>query len=660
MQITKRDIITITVLSVIFFMIASTNVGYSQAPITTWQGTDARTFYLDLGSAQDVGNLYFFVNAGNATIGISIGSPGNWTSRISGNIHADSSWSNINVGTSTRYILVSIQPTYYDSRPNFYWSVPNTDDVEPGNFIKIAEVGVGNTGNNQKITIANLTDEGIVDPALSNLVDEQAFVQLPPTYMSHTYFDELYFVRAAQDYLNHTTSFERTHPPLGKLIQASGIALFGDTPFGWREMGVIFGTLMIPALYLLAKKLFGTWIGAFSASFLLTFDFLHFTMARMGTADTYVAFFSIITQLFFFVYFLNVVKHGWKTSVVPLFLAFVFFALGFSTKWLSLWAALGMIALLVVLRFRDLKEVKGWAAKYQAFFNHPFLLMVGFVGVVAGIYFLTYLPDLLTGTSFFNVVNLQFQMYGFHSSLTSTHSFMSSWWSWPFMVSPTGYVPLWLEISYLPNGIDSTISVMGNPAVWWVGFASVIVVIERGIRGQELASAAKRKLKLKALALKRKLLRKPKPIDVPDLPIAEPIEVSLLETSEQPQTILEPQIASDSPLEIVPEPAKTGRPWDLAAAFIASVFLFSWLSYIFISRATFIYHFFISVPLLCLASAYLINQYWSTKKGKVAAIIFFAVVLGMFIAFYPVFSGMPVSSSWIHNLKWFPSWYFAP
>jgi dolichyl-phosphate-mannose--protein O-mannosyl transferase len=48
------------------------------------------------------------------------------------------------------------------------------------------------------------------------------------------------------------------------------------------------------------------------------------------------------------------------------------------------------------------------------------------------------------------------------------------------------------------------------------------------------------------------------------------------------------------------------------------------------------------------------------RAGKVAAIAIFAAVVIMFIVFYPVISGMPVSTSYIHNLKWFPSWYFAP
>ena len=133
------------------------------------------------------------------------------------------------------------------------------------------------------------------------------------------YFDEVYFARAAENYLHHQIPDERTHPPLGKLIQASGLAVFGDTPFGWRIMGVIFATLMIPLMYLLGKKLFGTWIGGFSAAFLLTFDFMHFTMARIGTADTYVVFFSLLSQLFFLIYFMNVVKSGWKTSISAIY-----------------------------------------------------------------------------------------------------------------------------------------------------------------------------------------------------------------------------------------------------------------------------------------------------------------------------------------------------
>ena len=51
-------------------------------------------------------------------------------------------------------------------------------------------------------------------------------------------------------------------------------------------------------MFLLGKKLFGTWIGGFSSAFLLSFDFMHFTMARIGTVDTYVVFFHCFPNCF--------------------------------------------------------------------------------------------------------------------------------------------------------------------------------------------------------------------------------------------------------------------------------------------------------------------------------------------------------------------------
>ena len=100
---------------------------------------------------------------------------------------------------------------------------------------------------------------------------------------------------------------------------------------------------------------------------------MHFTMARIGTVDTYVVFFSLLSQLFFLIYFMNVVKNGWKTSVLPLFLAVIFFALGFSTKWFTIFGAGGLLILLVAYRLKGVIKLKGGLAeKYVAFFDYPF------------------------------------------------------------------------------------------------------------------------------------------------------------------------------------------------------------------------------------------------------------------------------------------------
>ena len=633
MQLNKRDLLTIAVLSVIFFSVATWNLGLTQTPVTTAQFSAGQSFYLDLGTSSNVGSVYFLLQDGSYNLTVYTGSPGNWQVVTSGATFSDYyKWNEIAIHQQTQYIRV--------------------DFNESSSEAVIAEAAVTNS-DNQQITITNITNLDSGNNTVHNLIDEQDKVQLPATYMSQTYFDEIYFVRTAEQYLHLQSPYEWTHPPLGKLIQAAGIVMFGLSPFGWRLMGVIFATLMIPVMYLLGKRLFGTWIGAFASAFLLTFDFMHFTMGRMGTADTYVVFFSLLSQLFFFIYFSNVVKKGWKTSVTPLFLAVIFFILGFSTKWLVLYGAVGMLALLVALRIRDVAKLKeSIGRKYAAFFDHPFLLLLGFIAVAVGIYFLIYIPDMLTGRPFFGtngVIDLQFAMYNYHATLVATHSFSSAWWSWPFMVSPKGYVPLWLDVTYLPNSVVSTISVFGNPAVWWVGFAALIVVTERAIRGKELWTTLTSNLKqfmLRNLRFVRNLWK-----NVTSR--IENFEKKLPIFSDMFNFIMEKSSRRSETVSGAP------RRWDLAAIFIVVVFFFSWIPYIFISRVTFIYHFYVSMPFLCLASAYLINKYWNTRRGKIITVVFFASVVVLFAAFYPVISGLPTSSSYIHQLKWFPSWFFA-
>jgi dolichyl-phosphate-mannose-protein mannosyltransferase len=676
MQITKRDLITIAALSVIFFAMATWNLGLTQAPVTTAQLSAGQSFYVDLGSVQTVKSVCFLLEDGSYNLTITSGSPGNWSSTYVPASFSDYyKWNEVQYLTphTTRYIKV-----------DFY-------DTTDGQSATIAEIAVINPAG-QRLAIASVHGLNSGNANLSNLIDEQNLVQYPATYMTETYFDEIYFVRTAEQYLHLQWPYEWTHPPLGKLVQAAGIEMFGFSPFGWRFMGVMFGTLMIAVMYLLGKRLFGTWIGGFAAAFLLTFDFMHFTMARMGTADTYVVFFSLLSQLFFFVYFSNVVKNGWKTSVLPLFLAVIFFFLSFSTKWLALYGALGMLALLAALRLRDVAKLKGGlASKYAAFFDNPFLLLMAFIALGVGIYFAIYIPDMIIGRPFISfpltgpnanynaVVNLQFAMFNYHATLTATHPFSSVWWSWPFMVSPQGYVPLWLWVTNLPNNIRSTIAVLGNPAVWWVGFASIIAIAVEVAGGDKLASHLRVMISKKASSQ----------TSVQDTEVTSNFENgnqrSEMKTKLRNSLTIVAGFLIFTVTAICSEvfnyhsfllafPTYAGmfmavygmtgnlmdkhEGKDVAPIFIIVVFFFSWIPYTFLSRATFIYHFYVSVPFMCLASAYFINRYWNTKPGKIAAVALFASIIILFIVFYPVTSGAPEPKSYIESLEWFKSWYF--
>ena len=199
-----------------------------------------------------------------------------------------------------------------------------------------------------------------------------------------------------------------------------------------------------------------------------------------------------------------------------------------------------------------------------------------FLLIAAGIYVLTYIPYMMVGHSLMDVYQMQWSMYNYHATLMATHPFASPWWSWPLMTRP-----VWLYVSNLPNGTVSTIADMGNPAVWWVGLASVALAVEEGIRKKN--------------------------------------EICL---------------------------------------FLVTIFLFQWIPYAFISRILFLYAFYSNVPIITLATAYFINKSWSRRLGKAVVLAYLIAVVALFVAFYPVISGMPTSQYWRDSLKWLQSWVF--
>lgn len=80
------------------------------------------------------------------------------------------------------------------------------------------------------------------------------------------------------------------------------------------------------------------------------------------------------------------------------------------------------------------------------------------------------------------------------------------------------------------------------------------------------------------------------------------------------------------------------------------------LPWVLISRTTYIYHYFPSVIFVAMMVTYLFKNLIN-KKDKRFTYLYMAVFMLLFIMFYPVLSGMPVSSSYVYNfLKWINSW----
>jgi len=576
LTITKKDVITIALLSLIFFSVAITNLGATQVPSNslTINTPQSQAAIIDLGHPVYVDSVYFYIKdcQNTSTIKIYTGQPEGWFESgriVAGYPFAYLNWNSTGIYQVTQYIRL---------------------EFEPSSDIEINEVAILNQ-DGQLLSIVSITSENSNSLNFNLLIDEQDIVALPNTYFTETMFDEVYFTRTAVQYLNLQWPYEWTHPPLGKIIISSGIAVFGLNPFGWRIMGVIFGTLMIPIIFLLGKKMFNSYIGGFSAAFLFTFDFMHFSEARLGITDTYVVFFSLLSQLFFFIYLSNVIKKGWRNvGVMPLFLSFVFFAFGFSTKWLVLFGFLGELALLITLRFSELAKNKdGLLAKLYILFDRPYTHMVLFSLLSIGIYFVTYLPDLLVGRTFTGIFSLQNSMYSYHAApIGLDHPYSSPGWSWPIIGKP-----LWVYVSVLPGSMRSTVSLFGNPAVWWVGFIAIILLTS---------------FILSKIITGFKLRQMPK------------LEVS--------------------------------------AVFLMVVFFAQWLPYAFVSRGLFIYHYYANVPIICLGSAYFISKYWKYNWMKIVTIVYFITVIALFVLFYPVISGVPVSEVTTESLRWFKPWVF--
>ena len=198
-------------------------------------------------------------------------------------------------------------------------------------------------------SVENLDPDAERGNDVANMFDEQEFVPLQTYYMTEMYFDEVYHGRTGLEYITHHSIYEITHPPLGKNILSIGIYLFGMNPFGWRCMGALFGVLMLPVMYIFAKRLFKKTLFAFIPTFLMAVDFMHYTQTRIATIDSYSIFWILLMYFFMYIY----TEHNYNreplvNTLLPLSLAGVAFGLGAATKWLCIYAGMGLAILLFV------------------------------------------------------------------------------------------------------------------------------------------------------------------------------------------------------------------------------------------------------------------------------------------------------------------------
>ena len=80
------------------------------------------------------------------------------------------------------------------------------------------------------------------------------------------------------------------------------------------------------------------------------------------------------------------------------------------------------------------------------------------------------------------------------------------------------------------------------------------------------------------------------------------------------------------------------------------------ISYVGIDRIMFLYHYFPVLPFVMLTIVAFMKWLCEKTKTDVFIYIFVAIIVIVFIQFYPIYSGFPTSIKYINELKWLKTW----
>ena len=397
-------------------------------------------------------------------------------------------------------------------------------------------------------------------------------------------FDEVYHGFTAKEYLVGNkeawewwttppagVAFEWTHPPLAKEIMTVSMYLLGfvnqypgqnTEAFGWRLPGAILGIISVFLVYKLGQRLFNTSTGLVAA-FLFSFDGLNFVQSRTGMNDVYLVTFMLASVLFL----LN----------RKFLLSAIFVGLALSSKWSALYL-IGLNGLLLGHFFLTRKIT----------FNEGFKAVLYIAILAPIIYLISYTPFFLLNHNYGDTNNwglfieLQRQMWWYHSNLVATHDYASPAWSWPLNL-----YPVWYYVEYHSNGLVSNIFASGNPALFWMGIGGILITLYDFV-----------------LSYKKK-----------NNSVSQ-------EISHKHQFVFNDR--------------------DRFFIVLLGFFVF-WLPWIFSPRIMFLYHYSPSVPFLCLSLGYQVELMIRHRKSRLIGLSILGIVVIGFLIVYPMLTGIPMS-----------------
>lgn len=361
----------------------------------------------------------------------------------------------------------------------FSWNDLELEDLSGMNYLRLITVdGEASLG---EIFIKGVTLTAL-DKESKLLIDEPTTVPKEISHYNSAYFDEVYFARAAYEYTHGLSTYEWVHPPLGKLIQAIPVALFGMNPFGYRFMGNLSGILMIAVMYAFGKALFKKRGYALVAGLFMALDGFHFAQTRIGTVDSHLVLFILSSYYFMYRYLELKKKEDLSRKLHFLLFSGLMIGCAIAVKWTGLFAGLGLAILFFGhLYFTYFKKKKITKKDKKEVVMILFSCILYFVMIpiliYVGSYFLFPRVSNFIVTDFKELFSITGSMYEYHSTLNATHPFSSNWYSWPFVATP-----VWFYNMQLSDGYRATISSVGNIVIWWGGFIGILYSIYKAVK----------------------------------------------------------------------------------------------------------------------------------------------------------------------------------
>ncbi len=433
-------------------------------------------------------------------------------------------------------------------------------------------------------------------PELFDEQDEFEYKNTSPDFRTGTYFDEVYHARTAYEMVQGIYNYENTHPPLGKFFISLGIRIFGMNPFGWRIIGTIFGVGMIPFLYLFAKALFKkTWVAGVATT-LFAFDFMHFAQTRIATIDVYGTFF-IIAMFYFMLRYAQTSFYDteFKKTLIPLGLSGVMMGLGCASKWTAVYAGAGLAVFFFAIMFTRYMEYR-------------------------------YANRVPHGTT--DGISHEYVIKNFKGHLIRTLA-----WCVLFFIVIPGTIYL---LSYIPfnDGV--------NTGLWdrMIGNQKTMFGYHSGLEATHPYSSTW--------------------YEWPAM-----IRPVFYYCNTTPEGLKEGISAFGNPLvwwagifALIYMVYRCWKKRDRIAICLVFSYLVQYLPWVLVPRCTFAYHYFPCVPFVALMLAYTLYCFiGDSKKKRIWAFAYCAAAVVLFVLFYPVISGQPVTAEYVnHGLKWLTGW----